>query len=102
MCIAYWDWGQADDQILLAKRLGKKRIIAETGAGQHGVATATVCAKFGMECVIFMGAEDVRRQELNVFRIQMLGGKASLLKSAGVDFANKRKGHSCYGWHANA
>ncbi|WVQ95504.1 tryptophan synthase, beta subunit [Kwoniella sp. CBS 9459] len=61
-------------QILLAKRLGKKRIIAETGAGQHGVATATVCAKFGMECDIFMGAEDVRRQELNVFRIKMLGG----------------------------
>ena len=60
---------------MLAKRLGKKRIIAETGAGQHGVATATVCAKFGMECVIFMGAEDVRRQELNVFRIKMLGGK---------------------------
>ena len=62
-------------QILLAKRLGKKRIIAETGAGQHGVATATVCAKFGLECVIYMGAEDVRRQELNVFRIKMLGAK---------------------------
>ncbi|KAF8350514.1 bifunctional tryptophan synthase TRP1 [Amanita rubescens] len=62
-------------QILLAKRLGKKRIIAETGAGQHGVATATVCAKFGMECIIYMGAEDVRRQALNVFRIEMLGGK---------------------------
>lgn len=60
-------------QILLAKRLGKKRIIAETGAGQHGVATATVCAKFGMECVVFMGAEDVRRQEMNVFRMKMLG-----------------------------
>ncbi len=66
-------------QILLAKRLGKKRIIAETGAGQHGVATATVCARFGMECVIYMGAEDVRRQELNVFRIQMLGGKVRYL-----------------------
>ncbi|KAI0028518.1 bifunctional tryptophan synthase TRP1 [Vararia minispora EC-137] len=62
-------------QILLARRIGKKRIIAETGAGQHGVATATVCAKFGLECVIYMGAEDVRRQALNVFRIQMLGGK---------------------------
>ncbi|KAH9930600.1 tryptophan synthetase [Fomitopsis serialis] len=60
-------------QILLAKRLGKKRIVAETGAGQHGVATATVCARFGMECVIYMGAEDVRRQALNVFRIRMLG-----------------------------
>ncbi|KAG6909634.1 bifunctional tryptophan synthase trp1 [Tephrocybe rancida] len=55
--------------------LGKTRIIAETGAGQHGVATATVCAKFGMECIVYMGAEDVRRQALNVFRIEMLGGK---------------------------
>ncbi|TDL25032.1 bifunctional tryptophan synthase TRP1 [Rickenella mellea] len=62
-------------QILLAKRLGKKRIIAETGAGQHGVATATVCARFGLECIVYMGAEDVRRQALNVFRIQMLGAK---------------------------
>ncbi|KAH6918394.1 tryptophan synthetase [Coprinopsis sp. MPI-PUGE-AT-0042] len=62
-------------QILLAKRLGKTRIIAETGAGQHGVATATVCAKFGLECIVYMGAEDVRRQALNVFRIEMLGGK---------------------------
>jgi tryptophan synthase len=62
-------------QILLAKRLGKNRIIAETGAGQHGVATATVCAKFGMECVVYMGAEDVRRQALNVFRIKLLGAK---------------------------
>lgn len=60
-------------QILLAKRLGKKRIIAETGAGQHGVATATVCAKFGLECVVYMGAEDCRRQALNVFRMRMLG-----------------------------
>lgn len=62
-------------QILLAKRLGKTRIIAETGAGQHGVATATVCAKFGMKCVIYMGAEDVRRQALNVFRIKLLGAQ---------------------------
>ncbi|KAG2225725.1 hypothetical protein INT45_011393 [Circinella minor] len=60
-------------QILLAKRLGKKRIIAETGAGQHGVATATVCAKFGMDCVVYMGEEDCRRQALNVFRMRMLG-----------------------------
>jgi tryptophan synthase len=65
----------------LAKRLGKKRIIAETGAGQHGVATATVCAKFGMECIIYMGAEDVRRQALNVFRIEMLGGKVTCMYS---------------------
>jgi tryptophan synthase len=64
-------------QILLAKRLGKKRIIAETGAGQHGVATATVCARFGLKCDVYMGAEDVRRQELNVFRIKMLGGNVS-------------------------
>ncbi|KAL8736509.1 MAG: hypothetical protein Q9166_000301 [cf. Caloplaca sp. 2 TL-2023] len=62
-------------QILLARRLGKTRIIAETGAGQHGVATATVCAKFGMPCTIYMGAEDVRRQALNVFRIKLLGAK---------------------------
>ncbi|KAF7932482.1 uncharacterized protein EAE98_003781 [Botrytis deweyae] len=60
-------------QILLARRLGKTEIIAETGAGQHGVATATVCAKFGMKCTIYMGAEDVRRQALNVFRIKLLG-----------------------------
>src|SRR3954447_9518751 len=60
-------------QILIARRLGKTRIIAETGAGQHGVATATVCAKFGMKCVIYMGAEDVRRQALNVFRMKLLG-----------------------------
>jgi tryptophan synthase len=62
-------------QILLARRLGKTEIIAETGAGQHGVATATVCAKFGMKCTIYMGAEDVRRQALNVFRIKLLGAK---------------------------
>lgn len=62
-------------QILVARRLGKTKIIAETGAGQHGVATATVCAKFGMPCTIYMGAEDVRRQALNVFRIKLLGAK---------------------------
>ncbi len=60
-------------QALLARRMGKKRIIAETGAGQHGVATATVCARFGLECVIYMGAEDMRRQSLNVFRMRLLG-----------------------------
>lgn len=62
-------------QGLLAKRMGKKKIIAETGAGQHGVATATICANLGMECIIFMGQEDVRRQELNVFRMELLGAK---------------------------
>ncbi|MBM6619856.1 tryptophan synthase subunit beta [Bacillus suaedaesalsae] len=60
-------------QALLAKRMGKRKIIAETGAGQHGVAAATVAAKFGMECIVFMGEEDVRRQELNVFRMKLLG-----------------------------
>lgn len=60
-------------QVLIAKRLGKKNIIAETGAGQHGVATATACAKFGMTCTVYMGAEDVRRQALNVFRMRILG-----------------------------
>jgi tryptophan synthase beta chain len=60
-------------QVLLARRMGKNRIIAETGAGQHGVATATVCALFGMECVVYMGEEDMRRQRLNVFRMRLLG-----------------------------
>ena len=62
-------------QILLAKKMGKKRIIAETGAGQHGVATATVCALFGLECSIYMGEIDIKRQELNVFRMNLLGAK---------------------------
>jgi tryptophan synthase beta chain len=60
-------------QALLARRMGKRRIIAETGAGQHGVATATVCARFGLECVVYMGEEDMRRQELNVFRMKLMG-----------------------------
>jgi tryptophan synthase beta chain len=60
-------------QVLLARRMGKERIIAETGAGQHGVATATVCARFGLECVVYMGEEDMRRQELNVFRMRLMG-----------------------------
>jgi tryptophan synthase beta chain len=62
-------------QILLARRMGKRRIIAETGAGQHGVATATVCALFGMTCVVYMGEEDMRRQRLNVFRMRLLGAQ---------------------------
>jgi tryptophan synthase beta chain len=62
-------------QALLAKRMGKKKIIAETGAGQHGVAAATVAAHFGMECIVFMGEEDIKRQELNVFRMTLLGAK---------------------------
>ena len=62
-------------QALLAKRMGKQRVIAETGAGQHGVATATVAARYGMECVVYMGAEDIKRQAINVFRIKLLGAK---------------------------
>ena len=62
-------------QVLLARRMGKQRIIAETGAGQHGVATATVCALFGLQCVVYMGAEDMRRQQLNVFRMRLLGAE---------------------------
>ena len=62
-------------QILLARKMGKRRIIAETGAGQHGVATATVCALFGLECVVYMGTEDMRRQEVNVFRMRLLGAE---------------------------
>jgi tryptophan synthase beta chain len=68
-------------QILLAMRMGKKRIIAETGAGQHGVATATVAAMFQMECEIFMGEEDIRRQSLNVFKMKMLGAKVTAITS---------------------
>jgi len=64
-------------QILLARRMGKRRIIAETGAGQHGVATATVCALFGMQCVVYMGEEDMRRQRLNVFRMRLLGAEVT-------------------------
>ena len=60
-------------QALLAQRMGKRRIIAETGAGQHGVATATACARFGLQCVVYMGEEDMRRQQLNVFRMQLMG-----------------------------
>ncbi|MDU4037606.1 MAG: pyridoxal-phosphate dependent enzyme, partial [Lactococcus lactis] len=62
-------------QVLLAKKMGKNKVIAETGAGQHGVATATAAALFGMECTIYMGEEDVKRQSLNVFRMELLGAK---------------------------
>jgi len=68
-------------QALLAKRMGKKRVIAETGAGQHGVASATVAALFGMECEVFMGEEDIRRQALNVFRMKLLGAKVTPVSS---------------------
>lgn len=68
-------------QALLARRMGKNRIVAETGAGQHGVATASVCALFGLKCVIYMGAEDARRQELNVFRMQLLGAEVRIVNA---------------------
>ena len=68
-------------QALLARRMGKKRVIAETGAGQHGVASATVAARYGMECVVYMGAEDIRRQSPNVFRMKLLGAKVVAVES---------------------
>jgi tryptophan synthase beta chain len=66
-------------QALLAKRMGKPRVIAETGAGQHGVATATVCARYGMECVVYMGSEDVLRQSPNVYRMHLLGATVPMM-----------------------
>jgi tryptophan synthase beta chain len=68
-------------QALLARRMGKKRIIAETGAGQHGVATATICARFGLECVVYMGSEDIKRQAQNVYRMKLLGAKVVPVES---------------------
>jgi tryptophan synthase beta chain len=68
-------------QVLLARRMGKNRVVAETGAGQHGVATATVCALFGLDCVVYMGAEDMRRQALNVFRMELLGAEVRSVDS---------------------
>jgi tryptophan synthase beta chain len=68
-------------QVLLARRMGKRRIIAETGAGQHGVATATACALFGLECIVYMGAEDARRQALNVYRMRLLGAEVRTVES---------------------
>ena len=68
-------------QILLARRMGKTRIIAETGAGQHGVATATACARFGLQCVVYMGAVDVERQKPNVFRMKLLGAEVRAVQS---------------------
>ncbi len=68
-------------QMLLARKLGKRRIIAETGAGQHGVATATICAKFGLQCVVYMGAVDIERQKMNVFRMKMLGAEVVPVES---------------------
>ncbi|MCE3254524.1 MAG: tryptophan synthase subunit beta [Rickettsiaceae bacterium] len=75
-------------QILLAKKMGKKRIIAETGAGQHGVATATVCALFNMSCVIYMGAKDIERQKPNVFRMKLLGAEVKAVESGSASLKN--------------
>ncbi len=87
-------------QILLAKRMGKKRIIAETGAGQHGVATATVCALFGLQCEVYMGEEDVRRQALNVFRMKLLGAKVHAV-SAGTRTLKDAMSEAIRDWVTN-
>ncbi|KAA8497673.1 Tryptophan synthase beta chain 2 [Porphyridium purpureum] len=75
-------------QILLARRMGKTRIIAETGAGQHGVATATVCARFGMQCIVYMGAKDMERQKLNVFRMRLMGAEVRAVTSGTATLTN--------------
>ncbi|KGG16774.1 tryptophan synthase subunit beta [Prochlorococcus sp. MIT 0603] len=87
-------------QALLAMRMGKKRIIAETGAGQHGVATATVCARFGLDCVIYMGKEDMRRQSLNVFRMKLLGAKVQPV-SAGTATLKDATSEAIRDWVTN-
>lgn len=88
-------------QILLARRMGKRRIIAETGAGQHGVATATVCALFGLECVVYMGEEDARRQALNVFRMNLLGAVVRTV-SSGTRTLKDATNEAMRDWVANA
>ena len=87
-------------QALMAIRMGKKRIIAETGAGQHGVATATVCARFGLECVIYMGVEDMERQKLNVFRMRLLGAKVEPV-SAGTGTLKDATSEAIRDWVTN-
>ena len=87
-------------QILLAKRMGKKRIIAETGAGQHGVATATVCALFGLECVVYMGARDMERQQPNVFRMKLLGADIKPV-SAGAGTLKDAMNEALRDWVSN-
>ena len=87
-------------QALLALRMGKRRIIAETGAGQHGVATATVCARFGLECIIYMGKEDMRRQALNVFRMKLLGAKVEPV-SAGTATLKDATSEAIRDWVTN-
>jgi tryptophan synthase beta chain len=87
-------------QVLLARRMGKPRIIAETGAGQHGVATATACALFGMECVVYMGEEDVRRQALNVYRMRLLGAEVRTV-TAGTRTLKDAGNEALRDWVAN-
>ena len=87
-------------QVLLAKRMGKKRIIAETGAGQHGVATATVCARFGFDCVIYMGVQDMERQSLNVFRIRLMGAEVRPV-SAGTGTLKDATSEAIRDWVTN-
>ena len=87
-------------QVLLAKRMGKKRIIAETGAGQHGVATATVCARFGLDCVVYMGVNDIERQKLNVFRMNLLGTKIQPV-SAGTGTLKDATSEAIRDWVTN-
>ncbi len=87
-------------QVLLAKRMGKQRIIAETGAGQHGVATATVCARFGLECVIYMGIQDMERQALNVFRMRLMGAEVRPV-AAGTGTLKDATSESIRDWVTN-
>ncbi|MEY3825465.1 MAG: tryptophan synthase beta subunit [Cyanobacteriota bacterium] len=87
-------------QVLLAKRMGKRRIIAETGAGQHGVATATVCARFGLDCVIYMGVHDMERQKLNVFRMKLLGATVQPV-SAGTGTLKDATSEAIRDWVTN-
>jgi len=87
-------------QVLLAKRMGKKRIIAETGAGQHGVATATVCARFGFDCVIYMGVQDMERQALNVFRMRLMGAQVCPV-SAGTGTLKDATSEAIRDWVTN-
>ena len=97
-------------QIMLAKRMGKPRIIAETGAGMHGVATATLCAKFGLECIVYMGSVDVARQQPNVLRMQALGAKVVPVESGSktlkdamnealARLGDQRRQHLLLHWH---
>ena len=100
-------------QALLAKKMGKTRLIAETGAGQHGVATATAAALLGMECEIYMGEEDTKRQALNVYRMRLLGAKVHpgnsryryiqrmLLSEAMREWTNRMDGHTLRAWLCN-